>query len=372
MIPPARIPLHRFIPPLAAITCFASCQTAALPTPPGPVADAPAITAATTFRQSAPLIAAQSCDGTHLPPKPLSLVAQAIAPGTPMISGPARLSGAWHLTSDDPAFGGLSGLDILPGGALLAISDDGAFVQINRAEGTPDGTGSIAYMLGANGRMLSGKGRGDAEGLALSHGLAFVSFEHAHRITAFDIAGCGASARSIPVAILPGTFDDRSIAPNRGAEGLAYVETDDQLVFGYEDQPNGRQISGHVHANADVEITPGPIRHKGYAHVGIDIAALNSGRTLRADLYRSYDPLRGNRNIIDIAIEAPGGPAPQAVKIELRRPFLTDNFEGIAAEELADGRIRLWIISDDNFSPRQRTLLYAFEIDAPDIAAPGG
>ena len=39
----------------------------------------------------------------------------------------------------------------------------------------------------------------------------------------------------------------------------------------------------------------------------------------------------------------------------------TDNFEGIAAER-RNGATRLYILSDDNFSPAQRTLMLAFDV----------
>ena len=46
-------------------------------------------------------------------------------------------------------------------------------------------------------------------------------------------------------------------------------------------------------------------------------------------------------------------------------PLNIDNFEGIAALALPDGATRLYIISDDNFSKTQQTLLYAFDLPAP-------
>ena len=49
------------------------------------------------------------------------------------------------------------------------------------------------------------------------------------------------------------------------------------------------------------------------------------------------------------------------VLIELKLPGTTDNFEGVAAEE-RDGKTRLYILSDDNFNPMQRTLLLAFDL----------
>jgi hypothetical protein len=47
----------------------------------------------------------------------------------------------------------------------------------------------------------------------------------------------------------------------------------------------------------------------------------------------------------------------------------TDNFEGIALAPRGDGGLRLWLVADDNFSRRQRTLLYAFDLgDGPQPA----
>ena len=40
---------------------------------------------------------------------------------------------------------------------------------------------------------------------------------------------------------------------------------------------------------------------------------------------------------------------------------MTDNFEGIAAEARGEAT-RLYILSDDNFNPVQRTLLLAFDV----------
>jgi hypothetical protein len=49
------------------------------------------------------------------------------------------------------------------------------------------------------------------------------------------------------------------------------------------------------------------------------------------------------------------------VLVELKLPGTTDNFEGIAAEA-RHGATRLYILSDDNFNPAQRTLMLAFDV----------
>ena len=46
----------------------------------------------------------------------------------------------------------------------------------------------------------------------------------------------------------------------------------------------------------------------------------------------------------------------------LTPPLPVDNFEAISAVRMANGVTRLYILSDNNFSSRQRTLLYAFDV----------
>jgi hypothetical protein len=50
---------------------------------------------------------------------------------------------------------------------------------------------------------------------------------------------------------------------------------------------------------------------------------------------------------------------------QLGRPAISENFEGIAARRGADGRILLYLVSDDNFLPLQRTLLLQFSLAGP-------
>jgi len=42
-----------------------------------------------------------------------------------------------------------------------------------------------------------------------------------------------------------------------------------------------------------------------------------------------------------------------------------DNAEGLAVWRDADGATRLLVVSDDNFMPFQRNILYEFAVDAP-------
>ena len=120
--------------------------------------------------------------------------------------------------------------------------------------------------------------------------------------------------------------------------------------------------------------------------MGLDVVETGRERhDLRAfSLHRSFSPLAGSAiTVVETyfarELDQAGLPARivgevdersryrfkpgQARKLaELSILFNIDNFEGIAAKELPDGRVRLYVISDDNFSLSQRTLLFVFDV----------
>lgn len=271
----------------------------------------------------------------------------------------AVLSGAWELSSPNSNFGGLSGLALLPGsegGGLLTVSDAGAFIWIDLENGAPSGA-KIAYMQGSNGAQLSGKRSGDAEGLVWSDGLALVSFERDFRIEAFALSACGSAARAASVAALPEKFERRNIDENQGPEAI-FLETDGALGFGYEGMLSVSPL-GQVLADGTSEWTgqsaPAPALH---GLVAREILAFSKGSARTFELFRAWDPVQGNRIRLKWGDD-------EAQSLTLSRPLLVDNFEGLTAEVLHNGAIRVWMVSDNNFSGQQKTLLYAFDITIP-------
>lgn len=262
-------------------------------------------------------------------------------------------AGGWNLTSEEANFGGLSGLTIHPKDHLLAVSDAGAFIWISMADHAPSGYAAIAFMKDEAGTILDGKASADSEGLEMVDGLALVSFERDHRILAFDLANCGAAAKGTLLTRLPTNPEglSRSLPKNRGAEALSLAPSG-QLQVGFEApfgafatildaSQQGSALSAHI-----------PRVGKGVL-TGLD----TEGET-RFALFRSYSPLSGNTAAITRQI----GSAPPETLATLAPPFPVDNFEGITATRLPDGTLRLYIISDDNFSQKQRTLLLAFDL----------
>lgn len=318
-----------------------------------------------SFEAAANGLRAASCpDGAgSAAPEAFALEIEAISLGDPGEQAAqldrVDLAGAWVLSSDRETFGGLSGLAIRGRDTLLAVSDAGLFVTLalDPQTGAPTGEAGLAPMTDAEGRPLTGKRRGDAEGLALRDGLALVSFERDHRILAFDLEGCGATAAGALVARLPDRIGEDPVGDNRGPEALT-LTGEGHLQIGYElggasASPVGTLLEDGT--LAAVERLAHPLDHR---LTGLDSVTLATGERRRVALYRAYDPVRGNRILVQIL--PPEALVPIAA-FTLQPPLAVDNFEGVATRPLPDGRTRLYLIADDNFNDSQRTLLFAFD-----------
>jgi hypothetical protein len=253
---------------------------------------------------------------------------------------------------------------------------------------TPDAA-RIAGMRDTSGREMRGKAEGDSEGLAYADGLALVSFERDHRVLAFDVGACGAAARGAPVTFgayggsLSQAFDRAGlkVSGNSGPEALA-VSPDWFLFTGLESQADGvsplsaRAIEARPEFDLSIGADMAPV-------VGMDIVADGAGLRVFS-LHRSTNAMANNvisivETVFTRELDQAGLPAREVSEIDERshvrfRPassrvlaqmnlFVTiDNFEGIAARPMPDGRVRLYVIADDNFSARQRTLLMIYDV----------
>ncbi len=299
---------------------------------------------------------------------------QGINPGRKTV-GALTFVGGFHLTSSDTGFGGWSGLDMLDDGRLLAVSDDGRFLWIDlAADGvTPTGA-SLSEMRDGAGKPFPTKVAGDAEGLAIYNGLAIVSFEGDPRVMAYDVTGCGAAARAAPVGWSLKTALANSgvnADPNLGVEGLAITD-DGFLIAGVEKQMKGESPLSirPLESSPDFKFRIGP---KSPELVGLDQVAQGDDVRLFSLHRSSSAPLSSNAiTFIETVLTRTNASGPRAsqtfsiksslILAEMNLLLTIDNFEGIAARRLPDGRVRLYIISDDNFSGRQRTLLMMFDV----------
>ena len=280
-------------------------------------------------------------------------------------AGSLRFLGGLVLRSQDPRFGGLSGLTVEAkdgGWRILAITDQGStfsgrlVLDGARLRGVEQA--AIEPLVDLDGRPVAGKSMGDAESITrLSDGRVLVGFERRHRIWAYG-PGLTGSARAFET---PRKLAD---APsNGGLESLAnwpdgrilaiteHLETKDGHILGFLFQ--GRTW-------AQVEWTPSAAGFE-----PADATVLPDGDLLVLERYWSArSPLRLSSRIIRVKGDGvrSGATLRGERMAELTAPLTAENFEGITSFKNAQGRTQLLMASDDNFNGVQRTLLFSFEL----------
>lgn len=283
--------------------------------------------------------------------------------------GALRFRGGIEISSDDPAFGGLSGLEVLDDDRMIAISDNGDWFE---AQLILDEAGALvgmrdmrtAFMRDENGRPFRAKRDGDSEDIAqLPDGRIVISFEQTQTIRIYDFNRDGPFGAASRGPALDGV---RNLHRNAGLEALA-VTSDGVLLVGAEG--GGAETTplwlAPLDARAPVAPRIGYPTAPGYSLTGLD--RLPDGNFVAVE--RFYAPVIGARARITMfpaeSLNARGEALPGVVELaHLAPPMPVDNFEGIATQLMPDGTTRIYILSDDNFSGRQRTLLYAFDISS--------
>jgi hypothetical protein len=262
-------------------------------------------------------------------------------------------AGGVELTSQQTSrLHGLSDLDVQPDGSLVAVSDEGDLLRAKvalDAEGRLTGItdARLDALTGLDGKPLQGKDDADSEGLALlPNGDLLISFERHDRIWLYPANG--GPPRAVPSPNVKFPY-------NEGMEALA-----PDPMLGPDGYFTGGETTGRTWScTLATSCAEGP---KIPLALGFGLVAarrLPEGRT--AWLLRAFNPV--TRSVIDLRITDQTGRVVD--QQELRGPLTVDNFEGLAAVPAKDGTIRFYLISDDNFSSSQRTLLLAFDWKPP-------
>ena len=250
---------------------------------------------------------------------------------------PFQLAGAWYLTSADPRFGGWSAL-MIDRGRLLALSDTGLvgwFPKPGAAAPTilmkelPDGPGDKSFRSNRDTEALAP----DAAGRGW-----WVAYENRNELWLYD--------RNFTRALKRVQFGKRRWRPNRGIEGLAQSGADLLLVL--ERDPTIFRTHANISSAMRVEGKNGRFS---------EALRLPDGRLFAVEQTVSQTGLRNA--LVELRELPQGFGVAQRYPLGLG-PF--DNVEGMAAEQMPGGRIRLWLITDDNFQSPMRTLLLAIDL----------
>ncbi|TPQ38585.1 twin-arginine translocation pathway signal [Bradyrhizobium guangdongense] len=277
------------------------------------------------------------------------------------------------LTSPYRGFGGLSGFRFLDtqgerkGERFVAISDQGGwFTGRIRYDGRAMvGLADVeaAPMLNADGRPVTEKRYWyDTESLALDGTNAYVGLERVNQLMRFDIAKGFASARG---QVLPLPSAAKKLPYNKGLEALVAVPKGQPLagtLIALSER--GLDQSGNLIAFLVGGLTPGQFSIRRTENFDIsDAVLLPSGELLI--LERKFSWFTGvNIRIRAIPLKqiAPNALVDGPTLFEADLGHEIDNMEGIDAHVTPDGETVLTLVSDDNFSMLQRTLLLQFTL----------
>jgi hypothetical protein len=275
------------------------------------------------------------------------------------------------LTSTYKEFGGISGLRLDDKGeGFIAISDRGdwftgkiaysgdAMVGITDVEAAP--------MLGVDGRPITARGWYDTESIAVDGPTIYIGLERVHQILKFDFGRDGVRARGEPIPQPPGM---RKLPNNGSLEALVMVRKDRfktsplaGMLLAISER--GLDSAGNISAWIIGGKAPASFSVRRTRNYDIsDAALLPSGDLLL--LERKFS-LFGDTGVrirrIPLASIAPDAVIDGPAIFDADLGYEIDNFEGLDVHVSPDGDTVLTLISDDNFSMLQRTLLMQFTL----------
>jgi hypothetical protein len=271
------------------------------------------------------------------------------------------------LTSPFPRFGGLSGLRLDPTGErFISFSDRGDWFtgRILYQGRAMTGLANVeaAPMLGPDGKPITARGWYDSESIALDGSFVYIGLERVNKVLRFDFSKGFTRARGEAVP-LPKAAS--RLPNNKGLEALVFV-------------PKGQPLAGTLIAisergldtagNLIGFLVGGPmpgqfsVRRTDDYDVS-DAVLLPSGDLLV--LERKFSWLSGigiRIRRIPLQSVAPGAVIDGPSIFEANLANEVDNMEGIDVHLTAEGETVLTMVSDDNFSMIQRTLLLQFTL----------
>lgn len=264
--------------------------------------------------------------------------------------------GGWQLRSDNPRFGGISAMHI-DAGQAIALSDAGTLIRFHLPRTSAHVRGSIDVLPDGPGSASIKRDR-DSEALTVFGNRAWVGFERQNAVWRYRTSDWRSDARAAPDAM-------RKWPKNMGSEGIVRLRDGRFLLFAEAPDEKG-ESSEVLLFDGDPALAATRARSLRYrvprGYRLTDAGLLPDGKLLL--LNRRFALFEGVSAKLLVAdpgrIEKEGEIRGQIIA-ELRSPLLVDNMEAlsIGAE---NGRTIVWIASDDNFNPMQRTLLLKFAL----------
>ena len=285
--------------------------------------------------------------------------------------GALEFRGGLILESAHKDFGGLSGLRIMAGGErFLSVTDKGNWLRgrivYRGSVPVAIADAEMAPILGLDGKPLRGRSWYDAEALAVADGVAYVGIERVNQVVRFDIAKEGLRARGRPLVVPPGM---KLLPHNQSIECLEMAPKGSPLAgtlisISERGLDTGGNLMGFLIGGSDLKGGGGVFSLKRTDEFDVsDCAATPDGELLV--LERRFSWARGlaiRIRSVPLAAIKPGALVDGRELIFADMGFQIDNMEGLSVHRDSSGAVVLTLISDDNFSPLQRTLLLQFTL----------
>ena len=294
--------------------------------------------------------------------------------------GKLTFRGGLNLYAKSSHFGGFSGLAIDPSGeSILAVSDAGTWMlaDLDYNGRHLKGLRNVALgpVLGAGGKPLRSETERDSEALGLASGdtrkgSAYVGFERKHGIGIYPFSANSFGPPQGAVQLPAGAKRMRS---NQGIEALAPIRSGrlKGTLVAFSERLTGKD--GNLQGWLIGGPTPGPILLKRLAGFDItDAASLpDGGIVILERRFRYSEGVQMRIRRVAQSELKPGALIKGEVLLEANDSYNIDNMEAIAAHRAAAGETVITLMSDDNFSPLQRTLIIQFALpDGPLLAGP--
>jgi hypothetical protein len=271
------------------------------------------------------------------------------------------------LTSGFPGFGGLSAIRLdAKGERFTSLSDKGTWFtgRIVYSGREMSGLADVeaAPMLGADGRPITTRGWFDSESLAFDGSIAYVGLERVNQVLRFDFSKGGTRARG---EVVPLPLAARKLPFNKGLEALVFVPKGMPLAGTLiAISERGLDASGNLIAFLIGGQTPGQFSVCRTENFDVSDAVLLAPGDLLI-LERKFSLLSGigiRIRRIPLTSVMPGAVVngPSIFNADLGQEI--DNMEGIDLHVTEEGDTVLTMVSDDNFSLIQRTLLLQFTL----------
>jgi len=300
-------------------------------------------------------------DTLHFDPLPLPPEEKLVAH-----LGPFKLERAWRMRLGSWLFGGYSALVPLPGGELLAISDIGRYLVF-------DPPGAKAKPRAQYGVLLHAE-RGDKRN---------ADVESATRDPRTGQIWLGLELKNQIMRLGPDWREQRRAepramgdwGPNSGAEAMVRL-ADGRFIVLREGSEHTLRPARHEGLLFEADPTLAPDAAKRFVFEGpgsfdpVDMAQMPDGRVLVLMRTLAWPfPMRfaGRIAIGDPAQIRPDGVWKVMEVARLASTLPVDNFEGLAIVPRKDGKLTVWLISDDNQAKLQETLLWQLTVDPQDL-----